>query len=194
MRARKVLNVGGGAERELPATYKGWEQQLLDIDPAVNPDICLDAKALVRAGKYAGKFDAVFCSHNLEHFYRNEVNGVLKGFHRVLKADGFAQIAVPDMAALIKAVASGRELDDTWYVASGGPVTFHDVMYGWGRMVSQGNLYYAHHCGFTEKSLAKEIRAAGFARAWTACDDSGNLHAFAFKSPPTKETLRRLGI
>ncbi len=52
----------------------------------------------------ANEYDAVYCSHNLEHYYRHDVPGVLKGFHHVLKDYGFADISVPDIDALMKTV------------------------------------------------------------------------------------------
>jgi predicted SAM-dependent methyltransferase len=186
----RVLNVGGGASRNLPPIYRGWEQELLDIDPAVRPDIVCDARKMRTLP--AQKYDAVYCSHALEHFYKHEVPAVLDGFQHVLKNDGFAHVAVPNMTALFTAVR-GRDIDETWYMSNGGPISFHDVIYGWGRQVEQGNAYYAHKTGFTEKSLGKALRAAGFVKAMTAVDE-GNLFAFAFKAKPTTTQLRRLGL
>lgn len=185
----KVLNVGGGASRDLPSFYRGWDQILLDIDPAVKPDIVCDAKNL---GTIKDKFDAVFNSHNLEHFYRHDVPVVLRGFVHVLKPTGFAQIAVPDMETLFEAIR-GRDIMDTYYTCNGGPISFHDVIYGWNKPMSQGNLFYSHKCGFTEKSISKALISAGFKKVFTATEN-GNLHAYAFKSSPTKTQLTRLGI
>jgi ubiquinone/menaquinone biosynthesis C-methylase UbiE len=140
------------------------------------------------------QYDAVFNSHNLEHVYQYQVPLVLAGFQHVLKPNGFAHIAVPDMAALCEAIVSGhRDLNDTWYVSSGGPITFHDVMYGWGAQVSKGNHYYAHKTGFTEKMLTKVLLAARFTHVYMA-RDNGNLTAFAFKATPTLTQRRETGI
>ena len=176
----------------MPQIYRGWEQDLLDIDPAVKPDIVCDAKKM--RSLPAGKYDAVFCSHNLEHFHKHEVSAVLSGFMHVLRRDGFAHIAVPDMKALFECVVKGnRDIDDTWYVSSGGPITFHDVIYGWGKQISQGNSYYCHKTGFSEKSLGKALRKAGFVKVFTASDGS-SLHAFAFRSKPSKAQLQKVGV
>lgn len=190
---RSVLNVGGGASRELPDIYKDWAQVLLDIDPAVKPDVVCDAKELRTLPR--AQYDAVFCSHNLEHFYKHEVPAVLEGFLHVLNANGFAQIAVPDMQELFERVVTDcRDIDETWYVSAGGPISFHDVIYGWGKQVALGNVYYSHKTGFTEKTLAKALTKAGFHHVMTA-RDGGNLHAFAFKdkAKPTATRLRTLG-
>lgn len=191
MAAPRVLNVGGGAGRDLPPTFKTYKQDLLDIDPAVRPDIVCDAKKMRTLP--AARYDAVYCSHTLEHFYKHEVPQVLAGFLHVLKPSGFANIAVPDMRSLFKAVAN-RDIDETWYRTPGGPISFHDVIYGWGAQVRQGNVYYCHKTGFTEKSLAKALRASGFASVMTAVDEGANLHAFAFKAKPSREKLKGLGL
>ena len=186
-----VLNVGGGASRDLPSVYKGWDQHVLDIDPAVSPDVLCDVKDM-RAKVKAQTYDAVFCSHNLEHVYAHEVPQVLAGFRHALKASGFAQIIVPDLNALLQAMR-GRDVMDAWYGASGCQISFHDVLYGWSREMGRGNLYYAHKCGFTSKSLSAALRKAGFAKVMTA-EDGYNVHAFAFMGKPTAATLKRLGL
>ena len=186
-----VLNVGSGGGRDLPPIYRGWDQHTLDIDESVKPDIVCDAKKLTSLR--GGKYDAIYCSHNLEHFYKHEVPVVLSGFMHMLKSSGFANISVPDMNALFESVR-GRDIDETWYKTDCGKISFHDVIYGWGAQVSNGNLYYAHKTGFTEKSLGKALRGANFAKVLTASDQGGNLHAFAFKSKPSRDKLKRLGL
>jgi ubiquinone/menaquinone biosynthesis C-methylase UbiE len=186
-----VLNVGGGS-RYLPPEYKGWDQDLLDIDPEVKPDILCDAKNMRTIKK---KYDAVLCSHNLEHFYRHEVPQVLDGIRHVLKEDGFADIRVPNLNALVEAVhKGGLDIDDPWYdIGNGTKISFHDVLYGWGKVMKQGNLFYSHKCGFTEKSLGKELTRAGFKTVLTASDGM-NVNAYAFKGKPTASQKRQLGI
>jgi predicted SAM-dependent methyltransferase len=118
---KRVLNVGGGSRHiPLPPEYAGYEQVLLDIDPLAEPDIMLDGREL---GTLAGdQFDAVYCSHNLEHYYPHDVPRVLEGFLHVLKRGGFAQIKVPDMAELMQVVVSqSLELDDVLYRPPQGP-------------------------------------------------------------------------
>lgn len=190
---KKVLNVGGGASRDVPLIFKGWDQDVLDIDPMVQPDIVCDAKDM---RKLRGQtYDAVYCSHNLEHFYRHEVPTVLQGFVHVLKADGFTYIVVPDIKSVLEALVRGNhDITDTAYISPGGPISFHDIIYGWGKQMSKGNLYYAHKTGFTEKTLTTALRSAKFAKVLTATDDLGNLFAFAFKSNPSKAKLRMLGL
>jgi ubiquinone/menaquinone biosynthesis C-methylase UbiE len=186
----KVLNVGGGPSRELPRVFKGWDQVLLDIDPNVNPDVLCDARKMNSLP--ASKYDAVHCSHCLEHFHKHEVPQVLGGFTHVLKDNGFVQIAVPDVEALCKAMI-GQDISDIWYISPGGPITFHDVMYGWGKQISQGNMHYCHKTAFSRVTLSKALRAARFASVFIA-SDGYSLDAFAFKVKPSKARLASMGL
>ena len=188
----RVLNVGGGGSRVLPSPYRGWEQVLLDIDPQVKPDVCCDALQMMTLP--ASRYDAVYCSHNLEHFYWHDVPKVLQGFVHVLKKDGFVHLAVPDLQALMQVVVEGkRDLQETWYVSAGGPIRFHDVLYGWNKAMSGGNLFYAHKCGFTESSLTQVLRDAGFVHVYTSTTH-GNLEAYAFRTQPTLEQQKAYGL
>lgn len=174
-----VLNVGGGPSRQLPEKYNGWTQHLLDIDPVVQPDICCDALLLDR--QEAGLYDAVFCSHNLEHFYKHQVPQLLHNFKYILKDEGFAEIAVPNIQHLMQQLASSSlDIDDVWYRVGGLPITFHDVLYGWNVQMSQGNEYYSHKCGFTPLSLQKELVTAGFGSVFVM-DQGPNILALAYK-------------
>lgn len=171
---RAVLNVGGGRNRNLPNKYEGWQQVVIDIDPSVEPDIIGDALKLTELP--ANQYEAVYCSHALEHFYQHDVPTVLAGFLHVLVPDGGVDIAVPDLTGLMR-VMRDRDLDinDVWYRASG-PVTFHDVLYGWGLALRRGNMHYAHKCGFTELSISAALVTAGFQEVETASD---GLNIFA---------------
>jgi ubiquinone/menaquinone biosynthesis C-methylase UbiE len=177
---RLVLNVGGGASRDVPKKYDGWTMHVLDIDRSCNPDICLDAMELDTLDP--NSYDAIVCSHNLEHFYRHDVPKVLLGFLHVLKLHGYADIVVPSVNGAIRDMRErGLDLSDVWYrTSSGNPITFHDVFYGWNEAMSQGNLYYSHKCAFTPISLGNALLAAGF-QSVNIWEDTMNLYATAFK-------------
>ena len=175
----KVLNVGGGS-RNLPPQYDGWEQDLLDIDINCKPDICLDAKELNTLE--ANTYDAVYCSHCLEHFYAHEVPVVLAGFLHILKAGGFAEIAVPNIRSVMdELLAKNHDINDVFYrTGEGLAITFHDVIYGWGEQVSRGNTFYSHKCGFTPISLGSALKSAGFSEIYLSAQGS-NILTKSFK-------------
>ena len=192
----RVLNVGGNSKLiPIPSHYAGWEHLLLDIDPGGNPDVVCDARDL--ASLVAAQFDAVYCSHNLEHYYKHDGHRLLRGFLHVLRDDGFAEIRVPDLGALMQhVVEGGMDIEDVLYVSSAGPITPRDVLYGLGVEIERsGQDFYAHKTGFTEKSLYRALERAGFAEAILAKNaQTFELYAITFKATPRPDQLALLGI
>lgn len=182
--SRKLLNVGGNSkEIPLPPEYAGFDHWLLDIDPKGAPDIVCDAREL--ATLEGGVFDAVYCSHNLEHYYRHDVPRVLSGFQHMLKDGGFAHIRVPDINEVMRlTIEQGLDIDDVLYTSPSGPIMVLDVLYGYAAQIERsGQDFYAHKTGFTQKSLLSALERAGFSRIYSSL---GNLEisAFAFKGVP----------
>ncbi|MDR2560954.1 MAG: class I SAM-dependent methyltransferase [Holophagales bacterium] len=166
---KRVLNVGGNSKTiPLPPQYADFEHVLLDIDEKTSPDVLCDAREL--DSLEANQFDAVYCSHNLEHYYRHDVPKVLKGFLHVLKDDGFAQIIVPDVQNVMKAVvARNLDIDDVLYISPAGPIMVRDVLYGYSVEIERsGQDFFAHKTGFSPKSLATVVEQAGFKIIFTA--------------------------
>jgi hypothetical protein len=191
---RKVLNVGGNSKSiPLPPVYRGWENVLLDIDPRGNPDVLCDARELERLP--GAEYDAVYCSHNLEHYYRHEVPKVLAGFRHVLKAQGFAHIRVPDMEDVMRQVVSkGLDIDDLLYQSPAGPITVRDVIYGYGVEIERsGSDFFAHKTGFTQKSLGALLRSCGFPFVYMGARNL-EVMAVAFKERPDEGTRRSLDL
>jgi SAM-dependent methyltransferase len=194
--APAVLNVGGNSKAiPIPPHYAGWQHLLLDIDATGDADIVCDARELDKLE--GGRFDAVYCSHNLEHYYRHDVPRVLAGFLHVLKPDGFAEIRVPDLEAVFRKVASGEVgLEDELYRSDGGPIAVIDVVYGWGKEIeASGQDFFAHKTGFTATTLVAALRRAGFEEIWMVpASDTYELRAFAFRSIPTLAQRKLFGI
>lgn len=179
---KTVLNVGGGSKQiPLPARFIGYEQVTLDIDPRCKPDIVGDARELYKLK--AEQFDAVYSSHNLEHFYHHEVPVVLEGMYHVLKKCGQAYIRVPDIVEAIKRMdEAGLDLEDGLYLASGVPIMTLDVIYGWSVEIERsGQPFYAHKTAFTQKSLTKHLEAVGFRVDFVTAGDI-EFKASAYKS------------
>lgn len=185
---KRVLNVGGNSKAiPIPAHYSGWLHLLLDIDPKGNPDVVCDARKLETLEPAV--FDAVYCSHNLEHYYRHDVGKVLSGFLHVLKADGFAEIRVPDLRSVMqRCVADGLDVEDVLYVSPAGPITVRDVLYGWADQIEKSGVdFYAHKTGFTATSLTKVLQHAGFGKIFVAEQAHAyEISALAFKHEPAR--------
>jgi len=190
-----VLNVGGGSKKiPLPKLYDDFKHILLDVDPNLSPDIVCDARNLISFLE-AGQFDAVYCSHNLEHYYRHEVPKVLAGFFNVLKDGGFAQIRVPNIAEVMQtAIDRGLDIDDVLYKSKAGPITVADVLYGYGAEIERrGQDFYAHKTGFTKKSLLKALYGAGFSKVYSRVGNF-EVNAFAFKGLPDQYARELLNL
>jgi SAM-dependent methyltransferase len=191
---KRLLNVGGGSKSiAIPPQYAGFEQVLLDIDPAGSPDIVLDGRRLTELP--AEQFDAVYCSHNLEHYFRHDVPRVLGGFFHVLKPGGFAQICVPDLLDLMRRVVQGNlDLEETLSMSSSGPVAPLDVIYGLGaRIEASGVDFFAHKTGFTSQTLTRAVEKVGFFPNYAQVSDL-EIKLLAFKGTPDQEYLRLFGI
>lgn len=195
MSRRTVLNVGGGSKTiPLPPHYGGWEHLLLDVVERDDVDLVCDARDL---GAFpADAYDAIYCSHNLEHYQRHEVPKVLAGFHHVLAADGFCEIRVPDLRSVMRAVLEQNlSLEAELYHAPAGPISPLDVIYGYHREIETGNPFYAHKTGFSAETLTARIQEAGFAEIWNAPPFGVHeLRVLAFRQAATAEQRRMLGI
>lgn len=191
---KSVLNVGGGSKAiPIPSHFQGWQHSLLDIDPNGGCDIALDARLLHTLPPCG--YDAVYCSHNLEHYHRHHGLEVLRGMHHVLKPDGFVQIRVPDVGEVMRlAIQNQIDLDDVLYQSPSGPILLRDVLWGYHVEIERsGRDYYAHKTGFTRKSLIHFVTPVGFPLhvIWQV---NLEINAVFFKQAPSEEQKRALNL
>lgn len=194
---KKVLNVGGNDKKiPIPVHYSGYEHVMLDIDPASNADIICDAR-LMNETLDGGTFDAIYCSHNLEHYYRHDLEKVLSGFKHVLKEDGFVEIHVPNMQKLFDCLANGKQdIEDVIYNSPAGPIRAVDIIYGHAGMIERsGNDFMCHKNGFTPKSLANCLYGTGFDTVFIGIGGFGHdLVGWAFNNAPSQELMDKLNL
>jgi len=192
---KAVLNVGG-ASKAIPISphYAGWRHDLLDIDARGKPDIVLDARSMKTLPP--ATYDAIYCSHNLEHYHRHDGAKVIQGFHHVLAADGFAEIHVPDLEAVMKRVVqAGLDLDDQLYVSPAGPILVRDVIYGYHVEIERSGLeFYTHKTGFTPRSLTRFMAENGFPISAMGTRSEFELTGIFFKRSPTPGQAALLNI
>lgn len=190
------LHVGCGPKRK-DQTTRGfnaieWEEIRFDINPGVQPDLVgtmLDMSAVAD-----GSVDAIFSSHNIEHLYVHELPVALGQFLRVLKPEGFLVVTCPDLQSVCALVADDK-LADAAYVSPAGPIAPIDILYGHRGFMASGNLYMAHRCGFTSKTLIGTLQAHGFATVAGMARGRApffDLWAVASKSPRNEAQLRDL--
>jgi len=189
--SKTVLHVGCGvADREkLHITFRKpeWRELRLDIDPAVQPDVV--ASITDMASIETGSMDGLYSSHNLEHLYPHDVSTALAEFVRVLRPDGFALLALPDLQRVAELVVADK-LEEAAYVSAAGPIAPLDILYGFRPSLAAGNLFMAHRTGFTATTLARAIIAAGFAHVRVK-RNGFDLWALAFRTKPAEQEERR---
>lgn len=192
--SQRVLSVGGNdiATHPLPQHYFEFQQETLDIDPSVGATVVCDARDMASKLE-ANQYDAIYCSHNLEHYYTHDVPKVLRGFLHILKPDGWAEIWVPDIPAVMQECVSKHiELDVPLYQSEAGPISALDILYGWRKQIEEsGQEFYAHKTGFSQHTLYKTMMEAGFAAAYPIQRGSRlEIGVLAFKAVPSEQTKR----
>jgi SAM-dependent methyltransferase len=154
---RLLINVGCGTREAsaLPPYFDSWRQLRVDVDPAVDPDVVADITDLSQIPDASA--DAVWAAHCIEHLYEHQVGLALAEFRRVLREDGFVCVIVPDLQAVARFVAEDR-FHEPLYQAPAGPVSAHDVFFGFGAAIAAGRTSMAHRTGFTPASLQRSFR------------------------------------
>ena len=161
---RKVLHVGCGQKTlaQMPPGFRDgdWEEVRFDVQASVRPHIVGSMTDMSAVAD--NSMDALYSSHNIEHVYPHQVDGVLREFLRVLKPEGFAVVTCPDLQEVARHVAEGR-LEEPLYQSPSGPVSALDIFYGHNASIAKGEVAMAHRTGFTGKSLGDHAGRAGFA-------------------------------
>lgn len=187
---KNLLHVGCGPTRlrDLPVwLHSGdWAEIRYDIDPSVEPDVVgtLQDMSIIEDSV----IDALYSSHNIEHVWAFEVPTVLSEFHRVLAEKSFAVILCPDMQSVAEAVSVGV-IDEPLYISPAGPIAAIDIIYGHQAAIANGNEFMAHKTAFTDATLAKALKNAGFDGIAVARDRVYGLHAIAFKGDWSDEDV-----
>lgn len=164
-----LLHVGCGGDPIPEWAQDKFNEVRFDISPDHNPDI---VGCMVNMGSI-GPFDAIHCSHALEHLMPYEVPVALKEFYRVLNPDGFAVVFVPDLEDV-------RATEEVLFNAPGGPITGLDLIYGLRKVLDQMP-YMAHRTGFVSSTFEQAFRQAGFTRVTIKRLDNYNLMGIAAK-------------
>jgi len=189
MSARVVVNVGCGpaGSGRLPAMFRAWRQVRVDVDPSVAPDVVASATDL--SAFAAGSVTAVWSAHCIEHLFAHDAVRALSEFHRVLEDDGFACIIVPDLQTIAQYIVSDR-LHEVLYESPAGPITAHDVLFGFGQAIAKGRPSMAHRCGFTPTMMLHRLNAAAFSEIVLRRRPSLELAAVARKRPSADAAAR----
>ena len=156
-------------------------------DPSVSPDILADVTDL--SAIESGSVDAVYSAHCLEHLFLHQVGAAIAEAYRILSDDGFLFVIVPDLQAIAEYIVNDR-LHEVVYQSAAGPVTAHDMIYGFSPYLARGKNGMAHHCGFTPGLLLRNLQAAPFAEIVMKRRSNQELAAVARKRAPADDAER----
>ena len=189
---KKLLHVGCSTltkKDTIPYFFSDdWQEIRFDIDSRVNPDVVgtlTDMSALD-----SESVDAIYSSHNLEHLYDHEVDLALLEFRRVLKEDGFLVITCPDLHSISRLIVDGKLREPAYISPSGLAVSPHDMLYGWGSSLKEGNFFMAHRSGFDSPSMHEKLMKAQY-HDWATFVSEPN---FALWVVARKETSSKVDI
>jgi SAM-dependent methyltransferase len=190
---RVLLNVGCGpvGASDLPAYFDGWKHLRVDVDAGVQPDIVADLTDLSPIPD--GSADAVWAAHCVEHLYEHQVMLALKEFRRVLREDGFVCMIVPDLQTVAGYLVSDR-LHEPLYTSAAGPVTPHDVIFGYGAAIAGGRESMAHRCGFTPGMLQRCFGELPYGEVMLRRRSTQFELAAVARATPAKDDGERMGL
>ena len=188
-RARLLVNLGSGPKGStwLPAMFADWRELRVDTEASAAPDLLADITDL--SAIETGSIDAIWSAHCLEHLFLHQVAGAIAEMHRILADDGFLCLIVPDLQVLAEYIVNDK-LHEVVYQSAAGPVTAHDILFGYGPYIARGQAGMAHRCGFTPGLLVRELQKTPFAEIILRRRPNHELAAVARKRPPASDTER----
>ena len=188
-RRKLLVNLGSGPKRasRLPAMFAEWREFRVDLDPGAAPDLVADITDL--SAIKTGSVDAVWSAHAIEHLYLHQVKKALEEARRILAADGFLCLIVPDLQSIAGYLVNDRLLDVV-YESAAGPVTAHDMLFGYGHDLALGHTHMAHKCGFTAGVMLQKLKEVRFAEIVLRRRSNHELAAVACKRAPADTAQR----
>jgi SAM-dependent methyltransferase len=188
-----LVNVGCGplGAGKVPAYFDDWKHIRVDIDAEVKPDILADLTDLSPIPD--GSADAVWAAHCVEHLYEHQVPVALAEFRRVLRDDGFVCVIVPDLQTVGSYLVADR-LHEPVYQSAAGPVTPHDIIFGFGAAIADGRPSMAHRCGFTPGMLQQSFGRVSFAEVLLRRRGPQLELAAVARATPAKDDAERMNL
>lgn len=150
------LNLGSGA-----AQLEGWIG--VDLPPA---ELALHLGWRLPFADESVAF--IYCSHTLEHLYKEEAVELLREAHRVLAPAGVVRLVVPDVEASLRAYAGGDEQyfsarRKLWSRSSRTCATPLELILKNVGAGTRPDRLWGHKYGYDFETLAHVLREAGFA-------------------------------
>lgn len=176
----------GVAARPVPPHYEEWNALVGGDQPAAKPDVALSLRNL--KDHPGGQYDAVYCAYALQTCYAQELGGRRLGIRYLVRPEGFVDIRVPDVGAIMRVVVERRlDLEDALYNSQSGSVSVWDALYGFVQRVIASPEHFAHLVSLMRKALWAILSRAGFAAASLLRPRVLEIAIVAFPQAPTDE-------
>lgn len=130
------VNLGCGTKK-----IPGWIN--VDIRPETEPQLVWDTSKVL---PWVGQVDVLYSCHNLEHYKRSEIPGILENWFRALKPGGELRISVPDFDAICRHYLYHKKLPKLYGLLHGGLKNDFDI----------------HYISFDFDSLSEMLTSVGF--------------------------------
>jgi len=98
----------------------------IDIMPEANPDKVLDASKPL---PWKNEVDLIYSCHNLEHYKRKDLPGILMNWFDALKEGGVLRLSVPDFEAICKHYLYHKDIEKLYGLLHGGLRDNFDLHY-----------------------------------------------------------------
>lgn len=159
---KTVLHIGinSATPQALNASFTSpdWHCVRIDSESIVQPNIltpCYDLSMIPNAS-----VEAIWAPHILHKVHVHQAKAALSEMNRVLKDEGKLYVIVPDAQIACAYIANNR-MDETLFTSAAGPVTPHDLLFGFAKGIERGNTQLQHKAAFTSESLGLLARESG---------------------------------
>lgn len=155
---KKFINIGASTVNLDFELFKNYKEIKLDICEETEPDIVASITDMQIIPKKS--VDAVWASHVLEHIYWHEIPIALAEIKRILKEDGFGIFMMPNLEKIADNIK--KDINETLYETSVGPITALDMIYGCRVFMKNGINGMCHKIGYTPKLLREILNFCDF--------------------------------
>jgi hypothetical protein len=111
----------------------------------------------------------------------------------VLRDDGFVCVLVPDLQTIAQYIVADRMIEPL-YQSPAGPVTPHDIIFGYGAAIAGGRPSMAHRCGFTPGALQRCFQGLPFAEIVLRRRSASLELAAVARAAPAKDEADRTAL
>ena len=111
----------------------------------------------------------------------------------MLRIDGFVCVIVPDLQSVAQYIAADK-MHEPLYFSPAGPITPHDIVFGFGPAVAHGRRSMVHRCGFTPGMLQQCFQRLPFGEVLLRRRSARFELAALARATPAKDEAERAAL